>query len=95
MKYFRNVFISILFIFGLTSLSSIANAECGKITIADWNWASGSLMANVDKVILENGYGCEVELVPGATMPTFPSDFCRALWLGCLIILLLKSRRLG
>ena len=30
-------------------------------------------MANVDKIILEEGYGCEVELVPGATMPTFTS----------------------
>ncbi len=30
-------------------------------------------MANVDKIILEKGYGCEVELVPGATMPTFTS----------------------
>ena len=65
MKYFRNFFISIFFALGLTSFSGIANAECGKITIADMNWASASLMANVDKVILENGYGCEVELVPG------------------------------
>ena len=30
-------------------------------------------MAEVDKIILEKGYGCEVELVPGATMPTFTS----------------------
>jgi glycine betaine/proline transport system substrate-binding protein len=30
-------------------------------------------MANVDKIILEKGYGCEVELVEGATMPTFTS----------------------
>ena len=30
-------------------------------------------MANVDKMILELGYGCDVELVPGATMPTFTS----------------------
>jgi glycine betaine/proline transport system substrate-binding protein len=37
------------------------------------NWASAELMANVDKIILEKGYGCEVELVAGATMPTFTS----------------------
>ena len=30
-------------------------------------------MANVDKIILEKGYGCEVELIPGSTMPTFTS----------------------
>ena len=46
---------------------------CGKITIANMNWASANLMAEVDKVILEKGYGCTVELIPGATMPSFTS----------------------
>jgi len=41
--------------------------------MADMNWASANLMANVDKIILEKGYGCEVELIAGATMPTFTS----------------------
>jgi len=41
--------------------------------MAEWNWASGELMANVDAFILENGYGCSVELVPGATTTTFAS----------------------
>lgn len=44
--------------------------DCGKVTIADMNWSSATLIANVDKFILENGYGCEAELVPGDTMPT-------------------------
>ena len=33
------------------------------MTMAEMNWASAELMANVDKIILEEGYGCEVELV--------------------------------
>jgi glycine betaine/proline transport system substrate-binding protein len=36
------------------------------------NWDSASLMANVDKAILE-AMGCEVELVAGSTQPTFTS----------------------
>ena len=48
-------------------------AECGRVTIADMNWASAELAAYVDKFILENGYGCKVELVPGDTMPTTAS----------------------
>lgn len=44
--------------------------ECGKVSIADMNWSSATLIANVDKFILEHGYGCEAELVPGDTMPT-------------------------
>ncbi len=44
--------------------------ECGKVTIADMNWNSATLIANVDRFILANGYDCDAELVPGDTMPT-------------------------
>ena len=47
-----------------------AHAACARVTIADMNWPSASLMANVDKIILKHGYGCDAELVPGDTMPT-------------------------
>ncbi len=50
-----------------------AHAECGRVTIADMNWASAEFAAYVDKIILEEGYGCSVELVPGDTMPTSTS----------------------
>ena len=69
----KNIILSALVILGFTSFTSVANAGCGKLVIAEQNWASAELMANVDKIILEKGYGCEVELVPGATMPTFTS----------------------
>ena len=37
-------------------LSTSANAaSCGKITIADMNWASASFMAHVDKYFDGNG----------------------------------------
>ena len=45
-------------------------ADCGRVTIADMNWSSASLIANIDRFILEHGYGCDAELVPGDTMPT-------------------------
>lgn len=45
-------------------------ADCGKVTIADMNWNSATLIANVDRFILEHGYGCDAELVPGDTQPT-------------------------
>ncbi len=50
-----------------------AFAECGSIKMAEFNWASGELMANVDKIILEEGYGCEIELVVGGTSAIFTS----------------------
>ncbi len=50
--------------------TSMAAESCGKVTIAEMNWSSASLLANVDQFILNNGYGCDAELIPGDTMPT-------------------------
>ena len=58
-----------LLLLGATATHASAN-ECGEVTIADMNWNSASLIAHVDQFILEHGYGCEAELIPGDTMPT-------------------------
>ena len=72
------------------TMSTSAQA-CGDVSIAEWNWASGELMANVDKMILEAGYGCNVTLVPGATTTTFASmnekaqpDIAGELWINAV-----------
>ncbi len=56
----------------MVSFASVANAApaCGKVTIADMNWKSASLIANIDMFVLKSGYGCDAELIPGDTMPT-------------------------
>ena len=74
------------------ALTTTAQAmDCGDVSIAEWNWASGELMANVDKMILEAGYGCKVTLVPGATTTTFASmnekgqpDIAGELWINAV-----------
>ncbi len=58
-----------LFGIGLIALPSTA-AACGSVTISDMNWRSASLIAHIDAFILEHGYGCDTDLVPGDTMPT-------------------------
>lgn len=48
-------------------------AECGtdrKIDIAEMGWPSAAALARIHAIILEKGYGCTVELVPGDTVPT-------------------------
>ena len=56
---------------GALAISSGANAsDCGDISMADMNWPSATLMANVDKIILEAGYGCEIDMLLGATTLT-------------------------
>ncbi|MCB5163086.1 ABC transporter substrate-binding protein [Marinomonas algarum] len=54
----------------VSTLSANASAACGSFTIADMNWNSASLIAHVDQFILNNGYGCNADLVPGDSVPT-------------------------
>ena len=49
------------------------SSQCGNVTISEMNWPSAEFLANLDKIILEEAYGCKVQLVPGATVTTFAS----------------------
>lgn len=87
----KNTMIALAASAAMFAFSGTAFAECGKVSMAEWNWPSGELMANVDKFILEEGYGCEVELVPGATTTTFASmeskgqpDVAGELWINAV-----------
>lgn len=76
----------------MTMMASSAMAEeCGTVTMAEMNWASAGAIAHIDKIILENGYGCKVDLVTGDTMPTFTSmnekgqpDIAPELWINAV-----------
>ncbi|MGL6257689.1 ABC transporter substrate-binding protein [Vibrio sp. WXL210] len=57
-----------LFIAGATVNANAS--ECGEFTIADMNWNSASVMAHVDQFILNNGFDCQAQLIPGDTVPT-------------------------
>lgn len=58
----------------LAAFASMASAqECGDLTIASMNWQSAELAAAVDQFILNNGYGCNAEIIQGDTVPTVTS----------------------
>ena len=63
--------IAVVLALGVLSINANANSKCGKIKIAEMNWASAELIANIDKIILEEKFGCQVQLVSGATIPIF------------------------
>lgn len=70
----KTVFVSAAIGLGLPAMAGPADAaDCGKISIVEMNWGSAGVAAQIDKIILENGYGCTVEIVSGDTMPTFAS----------------------
>ena len=53
------------------------DTTCGTdrtIDIAEMTWPSAAALAHVHAIILENGYGCNVEVVQGDTVPTSASS---------------------
>jgi len=49
------------------------NAACeldDAIQIADMSWSSASAIAHIESIIIETGYGCKTELVPGDGVTT-------------------------
>ena len=86
----------------MLGMAGQAFAACGTVSVAEMNWASAQAMANVDKIILESGYGCKVEIVPGDTMPTFTSmnekgqpDVAGELWINAVANPLAKAKSEG
>lgn len=68
------LFATAAFATGLMGLATTSShAECGTVTIANMNWQSAEVLANIDQMVLSNGYGCNAELVAGDTMPTLTS----------------------
>ena len=45
-----------------------AAADCGDVSITEMDWASSAVVTYVSKFLMEQGYGCTVELVPSATV---------------------------
>lgn len=62
----------LLLLSGLLSMPVQAK-DCGDVTISEMNWPSAEFIANLDKIILQQAFGCHVQLLPGATVTTFAS----------------------
>lgn len=73
---------------------ALAQTECGTdrtIDIAEMTWPSAAALAHIHAIILEEGYGCNVEVVQGDTVPTSASMISRGepavapeLWTGTI-----------
>ena len=64
------------------------SAECGEVSMTEMNWASSAVVTSVAKFLMEQGYGCTVNLVPSSTVPALASvaengepDILTELWI--------------
>ncbi len=70
----KRILASTCLLAGLVGGASGALAQdCGSLTIASMNWQSAEVLSNVDKMILSEGYGCDVDITIGDTVPTITS----------------------
>ena len=68
------IFTILLTTFSTTTFAmSSSKMDCGNITMAGLSWGSASILGEIDKHILEKGYDCNVEVMPGGTVPSFTS----------------------
>ena len=70
------------------SIPAVAQADCGEVSITEMGWASNTVVTNVATFIMEQGYGCDVTIVPSDTVPAVTSvaengepDIVTELWL--------------
>ncbi|WP_028671061.1 ABC transporter substrate-binding protein [Saccharospirillum impatiens] len=73
---------------GALSMSSAAFADCGEVSITEMGWASNEVVTGVATFLMEQGYGCDVTVVPSDTVPAVTSvaengepDIVTELWL--------------
>src|SRR6056297_1233408 len=55
------------------ALPTVAFAECGEVSVAEMNWASGQIITRVTEFLMTQGYGCDVTIVPSATTTAITS----------------------
>lgn len=71
-----------------TAAAGMAAAECGEVTITEMDWASGAIITGTASFLMEQGYGCDVQVVPSSTVPALVSvaetgepDIVTELWI--------------
>lgn len=59
----------------MTTLAApaFAQEQCGSVVLAEMNWASASIITKITEFLMTQGYGCDVQLVPSATVSAVTS----------------------
>ena len=74
MKFLKKLVLSAFFISVMSLVNTSANAEC-KARLGDFDWSSANVHTAIATFILENGYGCQVEVTKGSTTPIMAAHY--------------------
>ena len=53
--------------------TTAAFADCGEVSITEMDWASAAVVTSVASFLIQQGYGCDVTVVPTTTVPDMAS----------------------
>ena len=74
MKFIKNTFLSLVFLAFVSLGASSAKAACST-HLGDFDWDSANIHTAIASFIIENGYGCDVEVTKGSTTPIMAAFF--------------------
>lgn len=55
-------------------VTGAASAKCGQVSIGAMNWDSARVIANIEKLVLQAGFDCQVEIIETSTVPGVTSQ---------------------
>lgn len=68
----KKMMLSCALVAGLAA-GGVQAQECGDVSITEMDWASASVVTAVATFLMEEGYGCNVTIIPSASTPALAS----------------------
>jgi glycine betaine/proline transport system substrate-binding protein len=70
---FKKIIASSILVAASTGAHAGGHGNCGEVSVGAMGWASGETFAAIMEFVLEQGYGCDVKVVPTDTVPAVTS----------------------
>ena len=74
MKFVKKFILSLVLLSGISLGASSAKAGCS-VHLGDFDWDSANIHTAISSFMIENGYGCDVEVTKGSTTPIMAAFF--------------------
>ena len=74
MKFVKKFILSLVLLSGISLGASSAKAGCS-VHLGDFDWDSANIHTAIASFMIENGYGCDVEVTKGSTTPIMAAFF--------------------
>ncbi len=70
---FKKIMITSMLVAASSAVQAGGHGKCGEVSVGAMGWASGETFAAIMEFVLEQGYGCDVKVVPTDTVPAVTS----------------------